>query len=75
MLSTEEIGEKLSMDKEFLKLMDEICGEDGKMLAAIYQNLYLKYFEAALMESWGDEDKATNRALALVNRYINRHLK
>jgi hypothetical protein len=74
MLTEEEIGEKLSMDKGFVGMMSEICSDDGKMLAAIYQNLYIKYFELGLRESWGDENRATNRALALVNRYISRHL-
>lgn len=75
MLSSEEIGEKLAMDAEGVMMMSEICGDDGKMLAAIYQNLFLMYFEAALRDSWGDEDKAMDRTLALVNRYIQQHLK
>ncbi len=80
MLSEEEIAQKLEgfeppMSKELITMTCELCQEDSKMLAAIYQNLFLKYFEQALKESWGDEEKATSRALALVNLYINRHVK
>ena len=80
MLSDEEIIQKLGsieppMNKELISMMCGVCKEDGKMLAAIYQNLFLKYFELALKESWGDEEKATSRALALINLYINRHVK
>ena len=75
MLTLDEIGEKLSMGGEFVEMMSEICDEDGKMLAAVYQNLFLKYFTAALHDCWGNEEKATSRALALLNHYINRHLK
>ena len=75
MLSPEEIAEKLAMDMEGVKMMGEICEADGEMLAAVYQNLYLKYFTAALHDCWGDEEKATSRALALLNHYINRHLQ
>jgi hypothetical protein len=79
-LSDEEIIQKLEsieppMNKEFISMMCEVCKEDGKMLAAIYQNLFIKYFVTALKESWGNEEKATDRALALVNLYINRHVK
>ena len=75
MLSPEEIAEKLAMDMEGVKMMGEICGADGKMLAAVYLNLFLKFFVIALRDSFGDDEKATNRALALVNLYINRHLR
>lgn len=80
MLSEEEIAQNLvgfepPMSKELITMTCELCQEDSKMLAAIYQNLFLKYFEQALKESWGDEEKATDRALALVNLYINRHVK
>lgn len=80
LLSENEVAQKLEgveppMNNELISMMRDICKEDGKMLAAIYQNLYLKYFGQALKESWGDEEKATDRALALVNLYINRHVK
>lgn len=80
LLSEDEVAQKLEgveppMNKELISMMCDICKEDGKMLSAIYQNLYLKYFGQALKESWGDEEKATDRALALVNLYINRHVK
>ena len=75
MLSPEEIGEKLSMDRELVKMMSETCEADGEMLAAIYQKLFLKFFVIAFRDSFGDEEKATARALALLNLYINRHLR
>jgi hypothetical protein len=80
MLSEEEIAQNLvgfepPMSKELITMTCELCQDDSKMLAAIYQNLFLKYFSQALKESWGDEEKATSRTLALVNLYINRHVK
>ena len=75
METLDEIKEKLSMGREFAEMMSEICEADGEMLAAIYQNLFLKYFAAALRDSWGDEERATSRALALLNLYIIRHLR
>ena len=47
--------------------------EDIKMLIAIYQNLFLKYYKVALEDSWGDDKKATDQALAMVNLYIYKH--
>lgn len=48
--------------------------DDIKMLIAIYQNLFLKYYKVALEDSWGDDKKATSQAMAMVNLYIHKHL-
>lgn len=78
--SLDEIEKILSelkppMNRKFLELLNETFKDEIKMLEAIYQNLFLKYFTAALGECWGDEEKATTRAISLVNLYINRHLR
>lgn len=78
-LSLDEIekclsGSHKSVSREFLKLMQETCQVDAEMLAAIYQNLILKFFTAALKDSLVDENKAINRAIALLNLYVIKHL-
>ena len=79
MKSPDEIERQLSdfelpPPRELLEDIKNVYKDDIEMLIAIYQNLFLKYYGPALQDSWGDDKKAIDQALALVNLYIARHM-
>ena len=68
-------GWGLPTNKEFLDIMGELNKENWEMLTAIYQNLFLKFYEMALLNSWGDDEKAKSEATILLDLYIKKHVR
>lgn len=70
----EEINKENPITQELLEFMDDFHKDDIEILIGIKQKLLLDFIPAGYQTTFGDEKKADQQAIDLVNTYIHEHL-